>query len=328
MLCQMRRKRGKKQADYSVPERTIRRIEKGQIERSSALSLFYEMKPCSREAARWMRAVLRLLAPGCLRCDPDCGLCDKSMTDLAVELRRHTGLEEFAMERAMLRTIVELNPYAIVIFDEEGRFVRANQAYLDLFKQPPPPSVTLFDSPPLKQAGVQEEFLKLKQGQVIELPPIWHNSRAVGAEWPDNPICIGTVAFPLHDRDGRIRHFVIMAEDVTERALAERQLNEALQSRKDIATELAREIGEPLAAIKACAAALLQEALPGAQPAVHLRRLLKKADEIAGCLSGIVDGARRDGFAEHETAEGELPPASSADQPESPHGRVAPDSGR
>ena len=80
MLLEMRRKRGKTQADYSVPQRTIRRIEKGQIERSSALSLFYEMKPCSREAAKWMRAMLRLLAPGCLRCDPDCGMCVISLT--------------------------------------------------------------------------------------------------------------------------------------------------------------------------------------------------------------------------------------------------------
>jgi signal transduction histidine kinase len=294
ILNEMRRKRGKTQADYAVPQRTIRRIEKGLMQRSSALSLFYEMKPCSREAAKWMRAVLRLLAPGCLRCDPDCGMCDKSMSDLASELRRHTGLEEFAMERSMLKNIVELNPYAIVIFDEEGRFVRANQAYLRLFKQPPPKGITLFDSPPLKKAGVQEEFLRLKEGHVIELAPIWHNSRAAGEEWPDNPICIGTVAFPLRDRDGRIRHYVIMAEDVTQQVLAEERLQDALRFKTDFMATVSRELGAPLGAITANARALLNEksAVPPTGQTKRLEQILENTERLMQALNDLVEMQR------------------------------------
>lgn len=291
ILSDMRKKRGKTQADLNVPQRTVRRIEKGQLQRSTALALFHEMRPCSREALRWMRAMLNLLAPGCLRCDPDCGMCDTSVAELARELRKHTGLEEFAMERAMLKNIVELNPYAIVIFDEEGRFVRANDAYLKLFKQPPPEGVTLFDSAPLKKAGVQEKFLKLKEGHLVELPPIWHNSREVGDEWPDNPICIGTVAFPLCDRDGNIRNFVCMSEDVTQHMLAEKRLQKALRFKSDFTKTISHELSEPLRAITANAKALMNESktnLTGQQKE-RIERIVGNAQHIMHALNGLVE---------------------------------------
>ncbi len=288
LLADMRRKRKKTQQDFSLPQRTIRRIEKGEMQRSTVMEYFCEMKPCARDAAKWIRAVLELLAPGCLRCDPDCGMCDKSMGELAHELRKNTGLEEFAMERAMLRGIIELNPYAIVIFDEDGRFVRANRAYLDIFKEPPPKFVTLFDSPPLRKAGVQEEFFKLREGRTVNIKPIWHNSRDVGEEWPDNPICIGTVAFPLHDQSGRIRNYVVISEDVTKRVIAEEKLREAMKFKSDFVAHASREIGMPLYGIISSASHMLQDdALPEPRKA-DLKEMLEKADGLMMKINGLM----------------------------------------
>ncbi len=291
LLSEMRRKRRKTQQDFLVPQRTIRRIEQGTVQRSTSLEYLCEMKPCSREAAQWIRAVLALLSPGCMRCDPDCRMCDKSVSELAGQLRRDTGLEEVAMERAMLRGIIEHNPYAIAIFDEDGRFARANQAYYDLFKMPPPKPITLFDSPPLREAGVQEEFMKLKKGETIVLPPIWHNSRAVGSEWPDNPICIGTAAFPLQDNSGRIRNYVAMSKDVTQQVLAEKRLRDTLSFKNELIALLSKKIGTPLGRIMSAAHRLALDESSGLpkERKEDLTLVLKNVERMTKTIDDLID---------------------------------------
>jgi len=294
LLSDMRKKRKKTQGEFSIPPRTIRRIERGLSQRSSALGFFQEMKPCHKEAFKWMKLIMELLAPECHKCDSDCQMCNKSFSEFTNELKDHRSLSEFVMERTMLKNLLDLNPYGIAIFDTDGKFVQANQAYLDLFKQPPPPFITIFDSPPLKKAGVQEKILELKTGKIVKLPPFWHNSREVGEEWPDNPICVASVSFPLMDHEDNVHNYVIMFEDITKRVQAEEQLKDALRFKNDFMATISHELRTPLSGIIGSASLVLQDdtlQLPERRVA-NINNVLANADKLILMINNILDVAR------------------------------------
>lgn len=141
---------------------------------------------------------------------------------------------ELAEERNTLKNIIELNPYAIEIKDAEGRHVSANKAFLDMFKSVAPPEYSIFKDPHLKKRGLLDKILKLKEGKVIEMGEHWYDVRDSAKEvglnledYPSSPICHKAIAFPIFDREGKIKNFFMMHEDITARKKAEKKLKES-----------------------------------------------------------------------------------------------------
>jgi len=141
---------------------------------------------------------------------------------------------ELAEERNTLKNIIELNPYAIEIKDNEGRHVSANNAFIDMFKSVAPPQYSIFTDPHLKKRGLLDKILKLKEGEVVKMGEHWYDVRDSAREaglnlddYPSSPICHKAVAFPILDREAKIRNYVFMHEDVTERKQTERKLRES-----------------------------------------------------------------------------------------------------
>ena len=145
---------------------------------------------------------------------------------------------ELAEERKTLKNIIELNPYAIEIKDAEGRHVSANKAFIDMFKSVPPPDYSIFEDPHLKKRGLLDIISKLKEGKVVKLGEHWYDARDSAIEgdynvddYPSSKICHKPVVFPIRDREGKIKNYIFMHEDITERKLAEIELGEL---RKDL----------------------------------------------------------------------------------------------
>ncbi len=124
--------------------------------------------------------------------------------------------EELAKERSTVDKIISLNPYSIGVFDKDGHILRWNRAFLDLVKTPPPRDYSIFDDPLLQQAGFQEEVLKLKEGKTCILPQMWYNTHDIDPAYPDNPVCIKIVSFPVMDATGDLDFAVTLSEDVTQ----------------------------------------------------------------------------------------------------------------
>ena len=142
--------------------------------------------------------------------------------------------EELETERNTLNKIIDLNPCCIGVFDRDGHIVRWNQAFIDLCKAPPPKEYSMFDDPLLKKAGFQEGLLKLKEGETFRTPEMWYNTNEVDPSAPDNPLCVKVVSFPIMDGNGELQYVVNMAEDVTQRNLAEGSRRESEQQYRDI----------------------------------------------------------------------------------------------
>ncbi|MFX0177806.1 MAG: PAS domain S-box protein, partial [Candidatus Hodarchaeota archaeon] len=141
---------------------------------------------------------------------------------------------ELAEERNTLKNIIELNPYAIEIKDAEGRHVSANKAFIDMFKSVAPPEYSIFEDAHLKKRGLLDRILKLKEGKVINMGEHWYDVRDSAIEaglnledYPSSPICHKAVGFPIFNREGEIKNYVMMHEDITARKKAEQKLRES-----------------------------------------------------------------------------------------------------
>ena len=141
---------------------------------------------------------------------------------------------ELAEERNTLKNIIELNPYAIEIKDIEGRHVSANKAFIDMFKSVPPPEYSIFEDPHMKKIGVIDKILTLKEGKVLRMGEHWYDPHDSAIEsnlnldeFPSSLICHKAVSFPIFDREGNIKNYVMMHEDITERKQTEQKLRES-----------------------------------------------------------------------------------------------------
>lgn len=121
-------------------------------------------------------------------------------------------------ERAMSNAIIDLNAYGIQIFDARGHHVRANPAFLTMFKSAPPADYCFFDDPVPKKLGNTKA--NLEAGKTLVNPEVWYNPHWLYPEHPDHLACFRSVAFPIISAEGKMESFVVMFEDVTERKLA------------------------------------------------------------------------------------------------------------
>jgi len=144
--------------------------------------------------------------------------------DITEQRRAEKELEK---ERATLDSIVRFNPYAISWFDAEGRFLRCNQALVELFGGSPPADYCLFNDPILQRSGAAAELAKLKEGMIVRSPgPIWYDPREYRADLPGRRVCVRSVCFPICNSDGELEHIVVMFQDVTGHAKTEEALRE------------------------------------------------------------------------------------------------------
>ena len=83
LLAEMRRRRKKSQNDFTIPARTLRRIEHENKPHIGIVNYIFEMRPCSKEMARLIRLLTDLMKPECVRCDPYCQMHGKTHVNFA-----------------------------------------------------------------------------------------------------------------------------------------------------------------------------------------------------------------------------------------------------
>jgi len=94
LFKEMRTKRNKKQEDFEIPVRTIRRIEKGEAQHSASMEYFRELNPCLKETVLWLRLAFEVVEPRCALCDTNCQLCGKEFVEVVNAIRTQLGMTE------------------------------------------------------------------------------------------------------------------------------------------------------------------------------------------------------------------------------------------
>lgn len=201
---------------------------------------------------------------------------------LSVNIARRRRVERALRSREeQLRAIIDNSPSTVVLKDRQGRFQLANKAYFERF------SLTADDLPDLDLDGIftpevarrilEEDARTLATGEPREFEIVSRN--ADGAMTPQL-----LVKFPIRAEDGEIVGTGTFGFDIAERKRDEaraRQLQEDLAHLMrravmgEMATGLAHELNQPLAAI--------------ANFAAGARRRLKSGTLPESAVSGIFD---------------------------------------
>lgn len=123
--------------------------------------------------------------------------------------------KKFKEKTEVLDNIIEYNPYSIQVCDENGYTKMYNKAFIDIFKKAPGKDWCLFKDPLLKSSELSNEILKIKNGEIVEIPEKWYNPHEISPGYPDNLRCLKTIHFPIYNTRNELENIIIMHEDIT-----------------------------------------------------------------------------------------------------------------
>jgi PAS domain S-box-containing protein len=129
----------------------------------------------------------------------------------------------------ILQDIIFENPMSIQVVDKQGYTLKVNPAHTKLFGAVPPADYSVFDDFQLKKQGFEQLLEQTKKGEVVHFLDFLYNVHDLAPEFPDNPVWIQMVVFPINDSDGKPEQFVLMHENITERKLAEEAMRKSNQ---------------------------------------------------------------------------------------------------
>jgi len=137
--------------------------------------------------------------------------------------------EALTAQSTALAAVIDNNPLSIQILDSEGRTIRTNPAFFKLFGAIPPPAYSMFSDPTLAAQGLSSVFDLIRAGEVVYFPETTYNVHDLFPEFPDRPVWIRALGFPILGEDGRPERFVLVHEDISQRRKAEAE-NAKLQA--------------------------------------------------------------------------------------------------
>jgi len=193
-------------------------------------------------------------------------------------------------------------PFALQVFDADGRSLLTNRAFHELFGPPPPPEYTVLKDDRAQAMGLLPLIQRAFGGETVELPTgRWGPTGAGGGE--TRCAAVGAAFFPLLDCDGAVTHVAAVYRDETDTERTRRAL-EAERDQEHEAIRRHQELAEALQAQERQFTALFESALDGitvtddqgrfldANPAACAIFGTPREDLLGQCLLDFSPGAR------------------------------------
>ncbi|WP_457558995.1 PAS domain S-box protein [Candidatus Harpocratesius sp.] len=129
-------------------------------------------------------------------------------------------ISRFLEDKRLFDKIIELNPYAIAIFDPKGYFLHANKAFYQIFLQEPSDNYSLYDDLILLQKeGFYEGMREIQKGNSFVLKKVFLNfeKNNINEQATNNlnKKCFNLTFFSLYDNEEQVYYPVIIFEDIT-----------------------------------------------------------------------------------------------------------------
>jgi PAS domain S-box-containing protein len=149
------------------------------------------------------------------------------------DMRREAVEKKLEQEQNFLHKIITLNPYSIIVHDQKGRFLYANQAFFDLVLGGkhvlPGPDWTIFDDPLIAGANVRDQLDKVVSGDATSFqtqffvnPANFAEKFGFTNEGLDKNLVLDVTVFGIRDEDDELRNIVVMQSDVTDHIEAQK----------------------------------------------------------------------------------------------------------
>ena len=195
------------------------------------------------------------------------------------------------------RSLMEQAPFSIQMFAPDGRTIRVNRAWEELWgltlKQIADYNVLL--DPQLEQKGIAPYLRRAFAGEPVELPAIGYDPDETipnRTRHPDPVRWVSAVAYPLKDDAGRVWEVVLIHQDITARRRADDELREADRRKDEFLATLAHELRNPLAPIRN---GLQIMKLAGGDPrATERSRVMmeRQVEQMARLIDDLMDVSR------------------------------------
>jgi PAS domain S-box-containing protein len=138
------------------------------------------------------------------------------------------------------RTLVEQSPVSTQILAPDGRTLRVNRAWEELWgvKFEQLGDYNMLEDPQLEEKGIASYIRRGFRGEAVEIPAILYDPEQTipgKTRHADPRRWVSAVIYPVKDEAGRVREVVLMHEDITERRRAEEELR--AQSERALSAE-------------------------------------------------------------------------------------------
>ena len=136
------------------------------------------------------------------------------------ELKR--AEEALGASENRFRAVVEQSPLSIHVFAPDGRSIRANDSWNDLWyigEGEEPEGANVFEDEQLRVAGLLPYAKDGAAGTGAKIPPLYFDPARAGQE--GDPRWLEGVIYPLRDASGEVTEVTLMLDDITERKALE-----------------------------------------------------------------------------------------------------------
>lgn len=206
--------------------------------------------------------------------------------DLTSELARiHERLRGLSAPSAMLDGLFALAPFAVQVFQADGRCLLANRAYGRLFGAEPSPEYNVFTDPAASQLGLPALVARALEGERVRLPATW---REPLPETGSPRLAIEATFFPLFDESGAATHVAVTYRDCT----AEVTANE-IAAREAALRRASERTREWLVQLQHVTSLLSEAVTPSQVAQVILEQGLRALGARRGLLGLLTDDGER-----------------------------------
>lgn len=149
---------------------------------------------------------------------------ERELGDAEVRRRRREAEEALRDSETRFRLMIEQSPLSIQIFSPEGRTLRVNRAWEELWgvTLEKIPGYNVLQDPQLREKGLMPYIERGFAGEATVIPPVQYEPEAsipdvseVAYRW------VRAFIYPVKSADGSIQEVVLIHEDITERLKAE-----------------------------------------------------------------------------------------------------------
>jgi PAS domain S-box-containing protein len=210
-----------------------------------------------------------------------------------------------------IRTLVEQSPVSIQIFAPDGRTLRVNRAWEELWgtTREALGDYNILEDPQLEERGVASYIRRAFAGEVAHVPPIFYDPEQTipGLSRNENPRrWTSAIVYPIKDHEGRVREVVLMHEDITERKEAEQERERLLAREQRLRAEaetanrlkdeflatLSHELRTPLTSVLGWAKLLRTEQLDAKTTARAVEAIVRNAESQTRLVNDLLDVSR------------------------------------